>query len=438
MPRLTKVIVENSAPHPDRDLFIWDADLTGFGLRVKPSGAKTYLIQYRNGAGQSKRVSIGRHGVLTTEEARGKARTELAKVTLGADPRAEKDAQRQGWTVRQLADHYMRGIESGDILTRFGRPKSASTIATDRGRIDRHILPLIGNTPVRDLTRQQVQSVHRDIKAGRTAVDVATGKLRGRAIVEGGRGTAKRTIGLLSGMLKEAIDMGLIATNPAHGLALGKDKRREENDPETLYQALGRAIRLAEKEAETWQATECLRFIALTGFRLGEAIGLRWSEIDLKRRVFRLAATKTGASVRPISLRVSELLTRIEMRCGEGEYVFPAKRDSDGHYGGMPTAVMRIVAAGALNGADRKRLAKFTPHRLRHAAATTGDSLGLTLPTIGALLGHATRGTTAGYVGRIDAVLIAAADRLAEAITLALDQGDCGEVVDFAARTRFG
>lgn len=435
MPRLTKTVVESAAPQSDRDVFIWDTDLKGFGLRVKPSGVKTYLVQYRNKSGQSKRVSIGQHGVLTTEEARGKARTELAKVTLGADPKAERDEQRRAWTVRQLADHYMRGIDTGDILTRFGRPKSASTIATDRGRIDRHILPLIGNKPVRDLIRQDVLAAFRDIKAGRTAVDVVTEKLRGRAIVEGGRGTAKRTIGLLSGMLREAVNMGLIATNPAHGLALGKDKRREENDPETLYQALGRAIRLAEGELETRQATECLRFIALTGFRLGEAIGLRWSEIDVKRRVFRLVATKTGASVRPMSRSVSELLARVKLGAGESEYVFPAKRSSEGHYGGMPTAVARIVGAGALSGADRKRLAAFTPHRLRHAAATTGDSLGLTLPTIGALLGHTTGGTTAGYVGRVDAVLIAATDRLADTIALAMGEAESGEVIDFTTRT---
>ena len=416
MPKLTKPTVDSATPDRLRDRFLWDTELKGFGLRVKPSGAKTFLLQYRNAAGQSKRVSLGQHGVLTCDAARKAAKSELAKATLGADPAQARKEARAAWTVKDLAKHYLAQIEAGAILTRRGIEKAASTVATDKGRIVRHILPLLGSKSVCELTAKDVRAFYAGVKGGKTAVDVRTGNLRGRAIVEGGAGTAKRTVGLLSGMLTEAVRQGQIATNPAHGLNLGRYKRREVTDPEGLHSALGRAIRLAEANGECWQATGCLRLIVLTGFRLGEARDLSWAECDLKRRAFRLAATKTGASTRPMSRAAADLLATLKARSDGGDRVFPSPRGTGAVYGSMPAAVARIIGAKGLDADDLQTLSSFTPHLARHAAATTGDALGLTLPTLGAILGHAAGGTTAGYIGRIDAVLIAAADQLAQAI----------------------
>src|SRR5918997_6892018 len=102
MPKITKRLVDATAP-ADRDVFVWDAELPGFGLRVKPSGTKSYLLQYRNAEGRSRRLTLGRHGPLTAERAREKALRLLASIADGADPTDEKAEARKAPTVAELA-----------------------------------------------------------------------------------------------------------------------------------------------------------------------------------------------------------------------------------------------------------------------------------------------------------------------------------------------
>ncbi|TCP40860.1 tyrosine-type recombinase/integrase [Rhodovulum marinum] len=410
----------SKAETDNADLFIWDTDLPGFGLRVKAPDTRSFVIQYRDAVGRSKRVTLGRFPVLTVDEARTAARKELARVRLGGDPRAERDAIRNAWTVADLCADYMQAVETGNLITRRGAPKSESTIATDRGRIERHILPLLAKKPVRDLSRKDVAAFFAAVKTGKTAADVLTGKPRGRAIVEGGQGTAKRTTGLLSAILTYAVEQGVIDANPALGVRLPKDGRRSVNDPDRLYAALGNAIQLAEAKGETWQAVAIIRLVALTGMRAGEAVGLRWSEVDEKHRALRLTATKTGDSTRPMARRVSDLLGGVRPYSDGKGFVFPAVRSGSGSFGGMPRALARIVNDPELAEEDREALTGFGLHHLRHALATTANGLGLTLPTVKALLGHSSGSVTEGYIGRVDSVLIAAADRVAEHIAMAL------------------
>jgi len=124
MPRLTKRAVETARPESGRDVFLWDATLPGFGLRVKPSGARSYVAQYRTWSGRSKRMTLGRHGILTVDEARSAARQILASAARGADPAGEKAAARRAITFSEFADRY---------LEQHATPKKkASSAATDR------------------------------------------------------------------------------------------------------------------------------------------------------------------------------------------------------------------------------------------------------------------------------------------------------------------
>ncbi|MER8942492.1 tyrosine-type recombinase/integrase [Mesorhizobium sp. M0915] len=194
------------------------------------------------------------------------------------------------------------------------------------------------------------------VKAGKTAANVKTSKKRGRAIVTGGQGTAKRTIGLLSGIIPHAVSLGLIERNPAHGLRLPADGKRKLSDFPAKYAALGRALAEAEANAEPWQAVTAVRLAALTGMRRGEVIGLRWAEVDLSGRCLHLTDSKTGESVRPLSRAAVDLLLSIRERKEKGDFVLPNARPMH-RFGGLPKAYLRIVRYADLDEADRDALA---------------------------------------------------------------------------------
>src|SRR3954453_2566314 len=176
MPRLSKRTVD-AAVATGQEYFLWDADLRGFGMRVLRSGRKSYVVQYRTGGrgGPTRRKALGLHGVLTAEEARTEARKWLAERAKGNDPIGEHIANQKAETVAELCHRYLSAAEQGLILGKGARPKKASTVSTDRGRIERHIVPLLGKRRVKEVTTADVHRFMRDVMAGKTAVDVKTG-----------------------------------------------------------------------------------------------------------------------------------------------------------------------------------------------------------------------------------------------------------------------
>jgi integrase len=410
MPKLTKRLIDSLSSRGDREIVLWDDDLPGFGLRTKPSGAKSFLVQYRNANGRSRRLTLGRYGVLTPDEARKLARKTLSDVARGFDPAEIHQANRRALTISDLCLEYMEKANAALVISRRGKPKKRSTLTIDQGRVVRHIVPLLGHRPIKDLTSADIRAFQRDVTAGKTAADVKT-KLRGRAIVTGGRGAATRTLGLLGAIMEYAVELGYRSDNPVRGIRREADRKRKIRLDEAGYRRLGSRLAAADRAGVRWQALEAIRLIALTGCRRGEIERLRRSEVDLAGQALRLGDTKTGYSVRPIGIAAIKVLRRA-MEHGRGEFVFPAVRGI-GHFQGVVKA-WRLIAT--------RRLPEITPHTLRHSFASTAEDLGLTLPTIQALMGHSSGGdATSRYIHKLDASLSAAANRVAEAIAMQMD-----------------
>lgn len=408
--KLTKRVVE-AAEVPSKEsgaYFIWDEDLRGFGVRIFPSGIRTYWINYKNQQGSRTRMTIGAHGALTCDEARTLAKMHLGDTARGADPAEERRTRRRSLTVGQLCDQYLADAQAGMIRGRGSRPKKATTLATDAGRVSRHIKPLLGKRLVIDLTLADITRFHKDVTVGKTAMTYKTGQKLGNARVTGGAGTARRTTGFLGAVLEYARREGIIDFNPARGVEVGADGVRDRRLLPDEYRALGRALEAAEAGGEHWQVIAGVRLLALTGCRLGEVEHLTAPEIDRAGSCIRLKDSKTGPSVRPAGRAVFDVLDSLAMVEGN-EFVLPSIRKPGKRFGGIAAGIDRVMA--------RANLEAVTAHTLRHSYASTAADLGFSLPTIAALLGHqAGTGVTQRYVHMLDAVLLASADRVSKEI----------------------
>jgi len=382
---------------------IWDSAVVGFGARRQRTDAVSYVLLYRKQDGRQRRYTIGRHGApWTPDTARNEARRLLGDVATGNDPAGDKQQGRKGIKVAELCALYLTDSEAGRLLTRRGASKKASTLATDRWRIERHVLPLIGALKVAAVTRDDIDGFLHDVAAGKTAAHGKVGD--GLANARGGRGTASRTTGLLGAIFTFAVRQGMRPDNPVRGVVRFADGRRDRRLSHDEYMQLGAG--LAKSEGEIWPpAISAVRFLALTGWRRGEVLGLTWTALDLERRTATLADTKTGRSVRPLSTAVCDLLRALPR---SGALVFAATR-GDGPMSGFPKFWACVAALGALP-------ADVTPHTLRHSLASIAGDLGYSESTIAALIGHKGQSITSRYVHAADAVLLAAADAVAARI----------------------
>jgi len=413
MVKLTKRVVD-AAPAKPSPYFIWCSKVSGFGVRIFPSGKRVYYADYRNNAGARKRMSIGQHGKLTTDEARKEASKTLGAALKGEDPATERTTRRKSMTMRELCDKYLAAARAGSILGKRDRPKKESTIYVDAGRIERHIKPLLGTKRARELTTIDCNRFVQDVTVGKTAAVIKTGK-RGKAVVEGGAGTAARTAGLLGGILTFAVNEGVRPDNPMRGVRRPAGKRRKRRVMPDEWRQLGKALSAADHDGETWQVLGCVRLLALTGCRPSEVINLKWSEIDRAAKCFRFEDTKEDESIRPIGQAALDLFATLPREKG-AEYVFPAVRRAGDPFGGMDRGWDRIAA--------RCGFAGITPGTFRHSFASEADDLGYTRVTVKAMLGHSFAGdVTEGYIHKVDPVLIAAADLVSKKIHRLMTRG---------------
>lgn len=423
MPKLTKTTVEREQPS-DKERFLWDTELKGFGLKVFPSGAKSFVFQYRTAEGQTKRLTIGKlSDSLTTEQARKLARDFAFDVHAGGDPQGVKKARRESLTVNDLLDEYLSSPAFAS--------KAESTKAVDRGRIDRHVRPLLGKEFADKLTPDDVKRAHKAVTEGKTAAKVKT-KARGLARVSGGEGTANKAVLALSAAFKWGVEQHLVKANPA-----GKMKCWQTGQRDTIlsdaadYKRMFTALQELEDEKRIRApAADAIRFIALTGARRGEVTGLLWKWIDLKAGIVTLppkahkAGHKTGKP-RVIALPAEAQAIIARQPAGKpDDYVFaPAKGDG-------PLSIShdwpKVRERAALP-------ANLGLHGLRHSIGTHLAMAGASAVELMETLGHRQVTTTLRYIHFAERARSTLAERAAAVAVAGLKgEPDKAEVVQIA------
>ena len=385
-----------------KDFWVWDDQLKGFGVRVKPSGRISFMIQYRvKGGGRSvKKVTLGAYGRLTPAEARKMARAHLSSVDQGGDPASDLANMKDALTIKALAQRY---------LEEHAKPKKKPASYTrDKRLIERFILPAIGRKRIDALNRGDVAKLH--TKIGQvTPIQ------------------ANRTLAVLSKMMTQAIRWGLRVdeTNPCKFLERFKETKRERFlSPEEISR-LGAALKKAEHEGMgSPSAINAIRLLLLTGARLGEVLGLRWEWIDLERGQIRLPDSKTGAKAIPLGDAALTLLSELPRTAGN-PHIFPGKKF--GQPLKDPNATWRMIR-------DMAELKGVRIHDLRHSWASQAASAGLSLPMIGAVLGHSEPSTTQRYSHLANDPLKQAADKVAGQIAEQMEKPPGRKVVDLIQR----
>lgn len=403
---MNRTLVEGLCPLGNGELVVIDSEVPSFGVRVLPSGVKSYFVRYRvwgGRAARSRRESLGLHPVMTPDKARKAARDLLAMARRGDDPTAEKTRRQGSLTIAQLVAEWVGGPGK---RTRKGRPKSAESFACDKARLEQHVVPSIGRIRLCDLDRSHVELMRDAVASGKTAKPRKRTKARGYSHVRGGETAATRTVATLSTLLGYAVEREYITKNPALGVQKPQETRCERFLSPREILALQTTLEYAEGAQP--KAVSILRLLLLTGCRYNEIAQLRWSEVDLHTETITLQKGKNGPRNVYISRAASDVLRKIAM-VPDRTFVFPATK-GDAHYQGTRKiwqALRRDV------GLEDVRI-----HDLRHTFASTALATGASLEEIAKLLGHAEIRTTARYAHLANSAVRAAANRVGEAVSL--------------------
>lgn len=421
MPKLTKRQVENITPG-SRDVVVWDDALPGFGLRVKPSGMRSYVVQYRNAQARSRRLTLGKHGVLTVDEARSMARQVLAAALRGDDPVAERKVMKDAPDMSALLDRYLS--EHVDQRNR------ASTAEEFHRLVEKHIRPALGTLKVASVTRADISKLHQQMRRTPRQANIVLSicsKLFNLAEVWGVRQEG---------------------TNPATKIQRYPEHSRERFLSDEELARLGETLRIAESEGLPWRAaagrprskherkptnqrtlyhrsiTAAIRLLLYTGCRLSEILRLRWENVDLERCTATLLNTKTGRDrIIPLS---PPAVAELQLILGNGSpWVLPMITDPSRPFckDTMEGAWQRIRAHAGL---DDVRL-----HDLRHTVGTYAAQTGANAFAIRDILGHKDLSSTAIYVNRSDDPVRALGKRVSERIAGQLEGSAGGKVFEF-------
>jgi integrase len=393
--KITKRTVDAAAPG-EREYAIWDSEISGFGLRVYPTGRKAYCLRYRVGGGRggtARKPTIGTHGTITAEQARAIAKDWSAEIRRGGDPSATRTASRNAPLMADLFERYLED---------HARPhKKASSVKDDEGLIRCLLLPAFRRRKVAEVTRADVDGFHKGLK--------------------GTPYRANRALALLSKSFNLAEVWGWRpdGSNPCRHVRKYREEKRERFLSQQELARLGSALAAAERGEVTSPrgvtispyAVAATRLLIFTGARRGEILGLRWEHVNFEAGRLELPDSKTGAKfiyLPPAALQLLQELPRVE---GNPHVIV----------GGKPGAALVNLREPWVAIRQAADLGDLRIHDLRHSFASVGAAGGMSLPIIGALLGHKETATTARYAHLSDDPLRSAANTIGSKIADALD-----------------
>ena len=408
--RISKTTVDalSCPPEKDRDI-LWDDKLKGFGVAVFPTGRKVYVAQYRKG-GRSHRVTIGRHGRLTPDQARREALKLLGDIERGSNPAEERRAQREAPTLKEVAEEFVAYVRAKKKVGTGNGYESALRL---------HILPRLGSRRITDIQQIDMERLH--------------------STMSGRPYQANRTIAIFSALWTWAgakRKLVSLSDNPAVGLEKNREEKRKRYLTGAELARFGDALRAAETIGLPYTVDEAgpkakhaakpenrrrkidvfavaaIRLLMLTGARLREILHAKWEFVDLDRGMVFLPDSKTGEKTIYLSAASAEILSSLP-RMKDNPYIFPGER------AGKPRTDLKKpwAAICTVAGLEGVRL-----HDLRHSFASVGAGASLGLPIIGKLLGHSQTTTTARYAHLDADPMRRAVDMIGAAISAAMDE----------------
>ncbi|MGI0525981.1 tyrosine-type recombinase/integrase [Rhizobium giardinii] len=381
MSKITKRLIECAIPGA-KDVFIWDEDLAGYGLKVTPKGRKVFVLQYRIGR-QSRRMTLGVFGQITTDQARSQAQAALRKVARGEDPMAEREAKREEQSTGELL---------GQFLEQHAETKLKGRSSAEYRRLVSRLIPKkLFRMPITEVSRASIAQLHNELSA--TPYQ------------------ANRLLAVLRKFFNWCEKNGFRGdlTNPALHVELYKERKRERflSPIETAH--LGEVLTDVEREGNASPfVVAAIRLLILTGGRLNEILSAKWEWVDIGGSCIRLPDSKTGAKTIYLSAPALQVLASIPRLEGNPHVICGQRAGSRLVNLQKPWTAIRKRA-----GLDNVRI-----HDLRHSFASVAVASGMSLPMIGKLLGHSQPQTTARYAHLADDPMKHAADQIGKRINL--------------------
>ena len=372
--RITNKLVRGLVPPASGNRITYDSEVKGFGVRITSAGVRSFVLNYRT-AGRERRLTIGQYPTWSVTAARAEAQTLRREIDLGRDPMGQRHDERAAPVMADLCREY---LERHAVKKRSSRD--------DEAMIKNDILPRLGKIKVGDVRHVDVERLHREITK--------------RAPVR-----ANRVVACLSKMFSLAQKWDWRSDNPMRGIERNPEERRNRHLSTEEIARLADALNRCPESA----SANAVKLLMLTGARRGEVLTAQWDQFDFEVGVWTKpsAHTKQKREHRvPLSAPALQLLHQMRTNA-TGDYLFPGRS-------GEPLTDIKRFWASICKAAE---IADCRVHDLRHTFASLLASAGLSLPIIGALLGHTQAQTTQRYAHLFDDPLRQATERVGAIVT---------------------